>query len=335
MLRIDKKRQVKKPLKQQLAVKLTRKRKKRNQKKDADDDDDDYDEESEVEPEELEEDENENESNHEEEDNDDDYDDGLKETFKIKLRKNISNQNIVNSNSKQKNLDEQELEAVNKINNEDDDENSSSSDDRNSCIEVINTSKANETMLKNNCSLNLKKDNVFVLDESYNLNLLPENEIIYLKNLTCSPMIFATKVLFKIYKLDELHSHNVSGKTFNKYDRPKQALEYTRLMYIKWLVEKYFKITNKKSDNVWKRCCKAINRTIRKSEKKSEEAKGEITETTQKKIVNNNKKKLTTPTTTNNNNNGNHLEHQSVTIINKKDDHFDLNTILSTNTMIN
>lgn len=152
----------------------------------------------------------------------------------------------------------------------DDDSDSDSDSDLDSCVEMINTSKANETMLKVNCSLNANNnDDFFVLDESYNLNLLKETEIIYLKNLTCSPMIFSTKVLFRIYAIGELHGHNISGKTMNKNEQPKKPLEQSRLMYIKWLVDKYFQIKSKKSAGVWKRCCKAINRTIRISERKA------------------------------------------------------------------
>ena len=146
-------------------------------------------------------------------------------------------------------------------------------------------------------------------DYLYDLKIINEREIISLKNTACSPMSFATKVLFRVFCLDELHGHNVSGKTFHKHISHKEPLEEKRLMYIKWLVEKYFyypfilslssttttttnnqasssttptntssSINNnnylndanvyyyKNRDVLWKACCNAINKMIRRSE---------------------------------------------------------------------
>lgn len=102
-----------------------------------------------------------------------------------------------------------------------------------------------------------------------NLEILNESEILQLKSLYCSPMIFATKVLLKIYTKDELLGHNISGKTFHKNLKTKEPLDETRINYIKWLIEHYF--TNNiedinKRETIWKSCRKAINRVIRSFE---------------------------------------------------------------------
>lgn len=106
----------------------------------------------------------------------------------------------------------------------------------------------------------------FEIDNDENkLSILSENEIIELKNLCCcSPMIFATKVLLKIFSKNELIGHNVSGKTFHKNLRNKQPLDEERINYIRHLVERYF--PNKNIETVWKSCRKAINRVIRNFE---------------------------------------------------------------------
>ena len=78
-------------------------------------------------------------------------------------------------------------------------------------------------------------------------------------------MIFATKVLLKIFSKQELIGHNVSGKTFHRNLGSKEPLDENRINYIKWLVENYF-INNTKSDSIWKSCRKAINRVIRNHE---------------------------------------------------------------------
>lgn len=146
------------------------------------------------------------------------------------------------------------------------------------------TSIANDLLALNNKNL----------DELYDLKMISEREIISLKNTACSPMSFATKVLFRVFSLEELHGHNVSGKTFHKHISHKEPLEEKRLMYIKWLVDRYFyypfilSISNsnnqtsssannnyvndanvyyyKNRDVLWKACCNAINKMIRRSE---------------------------------------------------------------------
>lgn len=102
------------------------------------------------------------------------------------------------------------------------------------------------------------------LDYNPNLNLLSEYEIINTKNASSSAMVFATKILYKIFQLKELLGHNVSGKTFNKYIKNKKALDKKRIYYIKWLVENYFESTNK--TELWKSCRTAINKSIRNNE---------------------------------------------------------------------
>ena len=99
----------------------------------------------------------------------------------------------------------------------------------------------------------------------HNLDILSETEILQLKNLYCSPMIFATKVLLKLFSKEELLGHNVSGKTFHKHLRTKDPLDENRINYIKWLVENYFAHSNK-TESIWKSCRKAINRVIRNFE---------------------------------------------------------------------
>lgn len=85
-------------------------------------------------------------------------------------------------------------------------------------------------------------------------------------------MVFATKILYKIFKLDELIGHNVSGKTFNKYIKNKKALDEKRINYIRWLVENYFEAESK--DELWKSCRTAINKSIRNNEIKFANAVG-------------------------------------------------------------
>ncbi|CAF0857098.1 unnamed protein product [Brachionus calyciflorus] len=97
------------------------------------------------------------------------------------------------------------------------------------------------------------------------LCILSEPDILELKNLCCcSPMIFSTKVLLKIFTKEELIGHNVSGKTFHKNLKNKQPLDEDRIDYIRHLVEKYF--PNRNIETVWKSCRKAINRVIRNFE---------------------------------------------------------------------
>lgn len=104
------------------------------------------------------------------------------------------------------------------------------------------------------------------------MNLIPESEVLLTKNISSSPMVFATKILYKIFKLDELIGHNVSGKTFNKYIKNKKALDEKRINYIRWLVENYFEAESK--DELWKSCRTAINKSIRNNEIKFANAVG-------------------------------------------------------------
>lgn len=103
-----------------------------------------------------------------------------------------------------------------------------------------------------------------VLDFNPNLNLLSEYEILNVKSASSSAMVFATKILYKIFQLNELLGHNISGKTFNKYIKNKKALDQKRVYYIKWLVDTYYE-SNSKAE-VWKSCRTAINKSIRNNE---------------------------------------------------------------------
>ncbi len=100
-------------------------------------------------------------------------------------------------------------------------------------------------------------------EESDDLKLLSEHEIINAKNASSSAMVFATKILYKIFHISELLGHNVSGKTFNRYIKNKKALDQKRISYIKWLVENYF---DGNKEEIWKSCRTAINKSIRNSE---------------------------------------------------------------------
>ena len=83
-------------------------------------------------------------------------------------------------------------------------------------------------------------------------------------------MVFATKILHKIFTIDELIGHNVTGKTFNKYIKSKKALDEKRVNYIRWLVEANFESSNNNNkEDLWKSCRTAINKSIRKNEIKN------------------------------------------------------------------
>ena len=110
------------------------------------------------------------------------------------------------------------------------------------------------------------------------MQLLEHKDLLVLKNLSCSPMSFATKILFKIFKIEELHGHNVSGKTLNKNIKTKLPLDPVRIGYIKYLVESYYDekecremlsgaVTHKQ--DLWKSCHTAINKSILISERKA------------------------------------------------------------------
>jgi transposase len=104
-------------------------------------------------------------------------------------------------------------------------------------------------------------------NSNLNLNLISESEILLTKNVSSSPMVFATKILYKIFDMNELIGHNVSGKTFNKHIKNKKALDERRIMYIRWLVESNFETNNK--EELWKSCRTAINKSIRNNELKA------------------------------------------------------------------
>ena len=105
------------------------------------------------------------------------------------------------------------------------------------------------------------------VEQDYNLNLISDKEIFTIKNLSSSAMVFATKILLKIFDVKELYGHNVSGKTFSKSIQNKKALDQTRINYIKWLVENNFETSNKEC--LWKMCRTAINKVILIHEKKA------------------------------------------------------------------
>jgi transposase len=134
------------------------------------------------------------------------------------------------------------------------------------CLQLINVNQLNNTTTD---LVQLKNP-----DELYDLNLVTEREVQIFKNTACSPMSFATKILFKIYSINELHGHNVSGKTFNKNVGHKEPLEEKRLMYIRWLVEKSFSDENTNKEQLWKACCNAINKMIRRSEVNAQKLNG-------------------------------------------------------------
>ena len=93
---------------------------------------------------------------------------------------------------------------------------------------------------------------------------LTDSEIKELRSLCCSPMIFSTKLLLRIFNKEELVGHNMKGKTFHRNLKSKVALDDSRINYIKTLVEKHF--STNFNENIWKSCRKAINRVIRNFE---------------------------------------------------------------------
>jgi hypothetical protein len=114
-----------------------------------------------------------------------------------------------------------------------------------------------------------KKLNISFLElsDDANLGVIPEDEIAMAKNVSSSPMVFTTKMLYKLFRVDELLGHNVSGKTFNKFIKNKKALDEKRINYIRWLVERNFEADNR--EELWKACRTAINKSIRNHEIKA------------------------------------------------------------------
>ena len=73
----------------------------------------------------------------------------------------------------------------------------------------------------------------------------------------------------KLFSKEELLGHNIGGKTFHKNSNQKEALDETRINYIKWMIDNYFNTNlneHYKQESVWKSCRKAINRVIRNFE---------------------------------------------------------------------
>ena len=110
------------------------------------------------------------------------------------------------------------------------------------------------------CESNDEKE----LDIDPNLSLLTEYDILNIKSASSSAMVFATRILYKVFQINELLGHNISGKTFNKFIKNKKALDQKRIYYIKWLVDTYYESSNK--EELWKSCRTAINKSIRNHE---------------------------------------------------------------------
>lgn len=124
--------------------------------------------------------------------------------------------------------------------------------------------------------------------------VLAESEILDMRARFTSPMIFATKVLTRIFTKDQLVGHNLSTKSLvksgskpaSKQQQQQPTLDEDRINYIKSLVEKYYINSpasgssssssavpstrsggsKKNLDDVWISCRKAINRVIRNFE---------------------------------------------------------------------
>jgi hypothetical protein len=97
--------------------------------------------------------------------------------------------------------------------------------------------------------------------------VIEDEEVSMAKNLSSSPMVFTTKILYKLFRVEELLGHNVSGKTFNKFIKNKKALDERRINYIRWLIERNFETTDRVE--LWKQCRTAINKSIRNHEIKA------------------------------------------------------------------
>ena len=83
--------------------------------------------------------------------------------------------------------------------------------------------------------------------------------------------------MYEIFSEDEIIGHNVSGKTFSKSVKNKKPLDENRIKYIREIVISYFKTDN--SEDLWKSCRTAINKSIRNYEikhKKDQPDKQEI-----------------------------------------------------------
>ena len=197
---------------------------------------------------------------------------------------NPNESSIVQTNDELTDNDEHEKETIN-LNNS---TNNTDNNDTSSTADITEIERIQEKLL--NCSENNKQDTTSTVKkphknansipdfEKVDLNLIPHKELAILKNLSCSPMSFATKILFKIFKIEELHGHNVSGKTLNKNLKAKLPLDPIRIGYIKFLVEKYYDEkeckemlsgANTHKQDLWKSCHTAINKSILISERKA------------------------------------------------------------------
>ena len=124
----------------------------------------------------------------------------------------------------------------------------------------------NESLPSTNDLIDQNHANQLIKIEPTNLSLIDDIEIDYIKKISSSPMVFATKILLKIFNSDELIGHNVSGKTFSKILKDKKPLDEKRIGYIRWLIENNFESNNK--DDLWRSCRTAINKCIRFNESK-------------------------------------------------------------------
>jgi hypothetical protein len=122
------------------------------------------------------------------------------------------------------------------------------------------------------------------------IEYLTERELLDLQSLSCSPTVFSTKLLLKLFTKEELIGHNLSTKPSittsstmtrssknnnnniinNSYHTTKPLLDENRIQYIKNMVEKYWILsqpnTRKNIEEMWQSCRKAINRVIRNFE---------------------------------------------------------------------
>ena len=105
---------------------------------------------------------------------------------------------------------------------------------------------------------------ILELGDDADLGLIPEEEVQLARTVSSSPMVFTTKMLYKVFTVEEMLGHNVSGKTFNKFIKNKKALDEKRVNYIRWLVERNFESDNR--EELWKACRTAINKSIRNHE---------------------------------------------------------------------
>ncbi len=110
-------------------------------------------------------------------------------------------------------------------------------------------------------------ENILDANEGLDLKLISQNEVRLLRSHHCSPMIFATRILLKIFDPKELGNQSLQVTRLKQTPKRRNPLDERRIIYIKYLVEKYFNCEDK--EFVWKSCRKAINRILRNIEKKT------------------------------------------------------------------